>query len=575
MRSWICLHVLAAAWFFAAARGAAAELLVEAESFADHGGWLVDCQFTHIMGSPYLLAHGLGQPVSPATTRVAVPAKGTYRMWVRTKDWAPPHAPGRFRIVVDGHQVDAVFGATGDDWAWQDAGLVELPQETVALELVDLTGFDGRCDALFFTTNHEMRPPNSPGRDMAAWRRSLLRLPATPPRAGDFDLVVVGGGLAGCSAAVAAARLGLEVALIQERPVLGGNASSEIGIHPVGLSHSIVDEIAGAERHQIVQSQQRLHLFLNWQAVGVTMNADRIVDVHAKHTSTGEERSFAAPVFADCTGDAWIGYWAGADYRMGREGRDEFDESMAPPHADRMTHGATLFFHIELETEPVVFPDVPWATEVSRDHVDVKSDHSWEYGHRRDMIRDAERIRDYLFRAIYGSFATVKQRFPNGARNARLARVAHVAARGESRRLMGDLILTENDIRAQREFPDSVAQGGIVFCLHEPREDFDFRSNFHLTPTKPYGIPFRCLYSRNVANLMMAGRNASATHVAYASIKLMKTGGQMGVAVGSAAALCKKYGIEPRDVGAHHIGELRALVLEQPPLVPANRTTGN
>ena len=142
---------------------------------------------------------------------------------------------------------------------------------------------------------------------------------------------------------------------------------------------------------------------------------------------------------------------------MGREPKSEFNESLAPDQADRMTHGATLFFKLAVETAEVGFPDVPWAVEVAGDHVDVTSKHSGEYGHWRHMIQDAEEIRDHLLCAIYGSFYNVKARFPKAA-NVRLKQVCHVAARGESRRLMGDYILNEGDIRAQREFPDAVAR---------------------------------------------------------------------------------------------------------------------
>jgi hypothetical protein len=202
----------------------------------------------------------------------------------------------------------------------------------------------------------------------------------------------------------------------------------------------------------------------------------------------------------------------------------------------------------QISPVPFFLADVPWATSVSRDHIDLKSDHTWEYGHHRDMIGDAEEIRDYHLRAVYGTFATVKRRFPKAATNLELTRVNHVAARGESRRLMGDHILTENDIKSKTPFADAMARGSLVFCLHYPRKDHDFRNNIKLTAVEPYHIPFRCLYSRNIDNLMMAGRNVSATHIAYSSIKLMKTGGHMGVATGAAAYLCNKYDTTPRDV---------------------------
>lgn len=398
---------------------------------------------------------------------------------------------------------------------------------------------------------------------MAHWRRGLLGLPDTPPSGGTSDVVVVGGGVAGCSAALTAARLGSRVVFVQNRPVLGGNSSSEIGIRPAGIDRSVVTEVVGGDRERVIRAERRIRLLLGWHAFRVSVEGKRITGVDAKNNRTGEELRLRAPIFVDCTGDGWIGYRAGADYRMGREARNEFDESLAPEEADRMTHGATLFFKIALDETPVPFPDVPWATEIAGDHLDVVSNHSWEYGHRRDMIGEAEEIRDHLLCAIYGTFANVKQKFPKKASKARLSHVGHVAARGESRRLVGDYILTENDIRTSRQFPDAVATGSLVFCLHYPGEEYDFRNKMNLIPVRPYGIPFRCLYSRNVDNLMMAGRNASATHIAYYSIKLMKTGGHMGVAVGAAAALCKKYRTTPRGVYKTHLEELKNIVYER------------
>jgi hypothetical protein len=538
------------------------DLLVEAEAFSQCGGWTVDSQFIETMGSPYILAHGLGQPVQDAYTTIEFPEAGTYHLWVRTCDWVPSHHPGRFRVTIDGEDVAATFGTVGDGWIWQDGGSVEVDGGEVNLGLRDLTGFDGRCDALYFTTDPSVSPPDELD-SLTAWRRRLLGLPKVPERVERFDVVVIGGGLAGCSAAVTAARLGLDVALVQNRPVLGGNASPEIGIHPAGFDRSVVTELVGPDRETVVSNEERVRLYLGWHAFQAVAKANRISCVDVKDTSSGEEVRLVAPVFIDCTGDGAVGCLAGAEYRMGREGREEFGESLAPLKPDRMTHGATLFFKLALADEPCSFPAVPWATGVSRDHVDLTSDHTWEFGHHLDMIDDAERIRDHLFRAIYGTFATVKERYPRKASRLRLERVNYVSARGESRRLMGDYLLTEDDIREQREFEDAVATGGLVFCLHYPGEEHDFRNRMELIPVKPYGIPFRCLYSRNIENLMMAGRCASATHIAYSSIKLMKTGGQMGVGVGAAAALCKKHGTTPRGVYENHREELKRVVFER------------
>ena len=212
-------------------------ILVEAESFEDHGGWKLDTQFIEIMGSPYMLAHGLGRPVSDAKTTVTFPKVGSYEVFVRTKDWVAPWkakgTPGRFQLVVDGKPLETTFGTEGAEWHWQSGGTVEIAATEAKLSLHDLTGFDGRCDAICFVpANGAAKPPN--GLALAEWRREALGLPEKPEVKGGYDLVVVGGGYSGGAAALSAARMGCKVALIQNRPVLGGNGSSEVRVWAMG-----------------------------------------------------------------------------------------------------------------------------------------------------------------------------------------------------------------------------------------------------------------------------------------------------------------------------------------------------
>lgn len=554
----------------------ASELLVEAEGFADHGGWVLDPQFLDVMGSPYLLAHGLGKPVANAVTEVEFPETGSYRLWVRTKDWVPSHHPGRFKVIIDGQEVATTFGDHEQGWVWQDGGKVEIARKRVKVELSDLTGFDGRCDALFFTPNLEFVPPKDPDLKMAAWRRRLLGLPDVPPSAGQFDVVVVGGGIAGCSAALTAARLGLQVAFIQNRPVLGGNASPEIGITVRGQNRSFVSEVAGSDREKVIRAEKNIHLYLGWHAFRAQMKGSHIESVDAKNTATNKELRFAAPVFIDCTGTGSVGFLAGAEFRMGREAQSEFKESLAPENADRLHHGNTVVFSTRMADRPTSFPDVPWATAVSKDFADlggqVTSDHDnegglthfWEYGQQLDPLEDAEEIRDHLFCAIYGTFATAKRLNPEKFANLELERVGHVPAGGESRRLMGDYILTENDIRSGKVFPDAAALCSGHFCLHYAGDQYDFRlGDWKWIPVPVFSVPFRCLYSRNVENLLMAGKHISVSHIAGSATKTMLNGGQTGTATGATAFLCKKHRSTPRDVGQSHIKELQEILLEQ------------
>ena len=209
-------------------------VFLEAEQFADFGGWNLDQQFMDQMGSPYLLAHGLGVPVADAKTQIEFPSAGIYRVWVRTRDWvAPwnaPGAPGRFQLLINGVPLGETFGTKGAAWQWHDGGTVRVDTKaTVALH--DLTGFEGRCDAVLFCKDIGFEPSNQL-EPLTRFRRKLLGLPNQPANGGSFDLVVIGGGFAGTCAALSAARNGLKVALIQDRPVLGGNASSEVRVWP-------------------------------------------------------------------------------------------------------------------------------------------------------------------------------------------------------------------------------------------------------------------------------------------------------------------------------------------------------
>jgi len=569
-----------------------AQILIEAEAFADYGGWILDAQFVGEMGSPYLLAHGLGKPVTNAKTEITISEVDTYRVWVRTKDWVPSHHPGRFQVLINGKSLDTEFGAQGEGWIWQAGGMVEIGAGTATIELKDLTGFDGRCDAILLTTDDKR--PAAVGDAARTWRRRLLGLSDQPIDAGQFDVVVVGGGIAGCASALSAARLGCSVALIQNRPVLGGNASKEVGLGPIGergLPGSIVDELIKRKpdgdlvAHDLLAAEPTVSLFLKHHADGIVMDGQRIIAVDALHTRAGIERRFRAPIFIDCTGRAAVGLLAGAETRFGREARAEFNEGLAPEKADDMHHGNTVTFRTRMTDRPMPFPDVPWAVTVAGDFADLGGQverpgrenqrgpvvgeksvlwtHFWEYGQWLDPYTKSEAIRDHLLCAIYGTFANVKRMAPDTYANLVLDWVGHVPATGEFRRLMGDYILTENDIRDARAFPDVVAINRCNFCLHYPgHETHDFRlGDWQWIKTPPYQVPFRCLYSRNIDNLMMAGKHISVTHIAGSSTKVMLNGGQHGVAVGCAAYLCKQHATSPRGIYEGHIKELRDIII--------------
>ncbi|MEM9515864.1 MAG: FAD-dependent oxidoreductase [Actinomycetota bacterium] len=591
-------------------------VLVEAEEFDEYGGWLLDSQFELQMGSPYLLAHGIGRPVADAVTTVAVEQPGTYTVWVRAKDWVPSHSPGRFRVSVDGTLLRTELGADGRDWSWRIAGTIDLPAGDVELRLCDLTGFDGRCDAIYLSADGSA-PVDGADAAALAWRRELRGLPPEPVDGGDFDVVVVGGGIAGCAATLTAARLGLRVALVQDRPFLGGNASKEIGLSPRGESGDLIREIAertadgDIAARAILDAEPNVSLFLEQRVYDLRRDGNSITSIDVRATRTGVETQLTAPVFIDCTGAAILGQLAGAELLSGQESSDEHDESRAPAERDEMHHGNTVFFRTRLADEPVDFPDVPWATAVSKDYANLSGQltqpgvengpgprpgldptidpvfdfsnsdagdnpmmgfpatHFWEYGQWLDLQRDAEHIRDHLLRALYGTFSNVKRLDPQHYANLEFDWVAHVPAQGEFVRYRGAHVLTENDIRNHTEFHDAVVRNDGAFCLHYPHEegegDYDFRLRDWVWDTRdqqPYSIPFRCLYSTSVDNLMMAGKHISVTRIAGSSVKFMGNGGQHGAAVGIAAWLCNEHGTNPRGVYESHLGELQQLAGE-------------
>lgn len=563
-------------------------VLVEAESFSSKGGWKVDQQFSDIMGSTYLLAHGMGRPVENATTSVTLSEKNSYHLWVRTKDWVPGEwdSPGRFKVIINGKELNTVFGTIAG-WRWQYGGNFSISKPKVKVELKDLTGFDGRCDALYFSTSINDVPPND-SKGMAAWRKKMLGTPEVPSSAGEFDVVIVGGGIAGCAAALAADNQGLKVALIHDRPFLGGNASSEVRVHTLGTQGKSPDILSGLDtkhwrngsakaihdttkRHRIMEAAKNVHLFVSWRAYSAKTKGSSITSVDARHNESGETRRFRAPVFIDCTGDGWIGYWAGADYRYGREsssefqeGWDKYGEKWSPKTPDKLTMGTSLLWNSERSIDAAPFPEVPWAMAVAGDHKATSGKWYWEYATKdKHQIDDAEEIRDHILCAIYGSFYNAKQDVKNA--NLKLKWVGYISGKRESRRLIGDYIYTMKDIIEERIFPDTVAEEKREIDVHYQLKNLDFMSKALFYKLKgTYYIPFRSLYSRNVDNLMMAGRCFSCSHIGLGGPRVMNTTGQMGIATGYAASLCKKYKTTPRSIYKEHIDELRKLIGYEP-----------
>ncbi len=563
----------------------AAEILVEAEGFATPGGWQLDTQFITSMGSPYLIAHGLGKPVADAITHIDAPQAGEYHVWVRTFDWVArwkaTGTPGRFQVAINGQPLTEELGKQGEHWGWHRAGTAKLPTGKSELRLHDLTGFDGRCDAVYLTTDENQVPDNS-SEILSDFRRRLLGI-AKPVEIKDgYDLVVIGGGYSGMGSAISAARMGCKVALIQNRGVLGGNGSSEVRVWAMGLIRrgkfprigEIIDEFADSAskspgraeefgddvKDDVVQAEKNIDLFLNHHAFRVGKQGDAISSVDAIDTRSNELRRFAGSLFVDCTGHGTIGALAEADLELTPVGRMGM---------------SNMWTWDEVEGAPS-YPETPWALQLNMEDFPYPRDHHgqwfWESGFDKDPLGDAEGIRDWNLRAVYGAFNAMKNGDGSADhKNAVLTWVAYIGGPRESRRLMGDLVLTQDDIVEKKEFPDGCVPSTWSIDLHYPKEQYTVKypdnpfisiaeHDRRIDRQYGYPIPYRCFYSRNVDNLFMAGRCISVTHEALGTTRVMKTCGMMGEVVGKAASICTQYKCSPRQVYEEHLSELTQLL---------------
>ncbi len=579
-------------------------LMLLATRFKDLGDWTVEQQFVIQMGSSYLMAHGIGTPLErDARTTFEVPEDGNYTLYVRTKNWtrwwSEAQTPGRFQVLLDGKADGESFGtglsaSTGQitpHWCWQRGGTYFFRKGTHEAALHDLTGFDGRCDALLLTRDDEV--PGDTLEQYRSLRRAVLG-EEKPVDKGHFDFVVVGGGISGICAALASARLGLKVALIQDRYILGGNNSSEvrvglggrINVDPYPSLGYLINEIGpehignarGAHHYMdwkkmdVVKAEKNISLFLGYTVTDARMEEGKIASVTAVEATTQERICLSGYTFADCTGDAYLAVMAGAETRMGREARSEYNEKIAPEKADGYTMGASLQWYCEDWNTPCDFPDaIDWG--LSLDEITVEPVHRanwyWEVGMDDDQVEDAEKVRDYGMYVAYSTFSYCKNRY--SAKEdwlcTHLVWVSHVAGKRESRRIIGDYVMTENDLIRHIPHEDATCTTTWRIDQHYPMDENAERypgatwiSIGRLTPIDPYPIPYRCFYSKDVPNLFMAGRDISVTHVAFGSIRVMRTCGMMGEVVGMAASVCSKRGVLPRDIYTDYFEDLKALM---------------
>jgi thioredoxin reductase len=595
-------------------------ILIEAESFEDFGGWKMDSQFIDLMGSPYLIAHGHGNPVAPATTTVTLPDTGRWFIWVRTKNWVDGdfEAPGRFKLAVNESELPEIFGTQSAEWGWENGGVIDIEKAKLKISLIDLTGFDGRCDAILFTQDESLVPDNS-SEPMCEWRRNYGNV--VDDLEEQFDLVVVGGGIAGTSTAVSAVRAGLSVALIENRPVLGGNASAEIHVKPSGnfppgrfpylgdIVREVAPRIPGKDsnesfleaealRLRVVEEEEGIELFLDHHVYEVETENEKINAVWALSTDGKQRRRFSSRYFVDATGHGTVGLKAGADIQM--------------EAGERMGMTNNWWWHMVDKESP--FPETPWALQLTEKGFPYTMraggiGHGGfgfpESGFDKHPLRDLEAIRDHNLRAVYGAMHAMKNKGayasedPSGKSHAHaeIKQFGHIGGPRETLQILGDVIVTDEDIYSKKEFKDGCVPATWGVDLHFPmfkylaanpdnpfvsRAHFDGRvddskgiyANSDKTCVigpmhgkydvkKGYLFPYRSFYSRNIKNLFTAGRDISVSHEALGTVRVMNTLGMVGVVVGRAAAMACKYDETPSGVYENHWDEFKEL-LEEP-----------
>jgi FAD dependent oxidoreductase len=429
---------------------------------------------------------------------------------------------------------------------------------------------------------------------------------------GHYELVVVGGGLSGTCTAISAARNGVKVALVHDRPMLGGNSSSEVRLVPEFNSlfcpwareTGIIEEFYAVDRRrnhepwiegtanlqwdlvlfEAVKREPNITLLLNTYVRDVVMQDDKnIKAIEGCQLDTEKDFLISGDLFVDASGTGALGYFAGAEFYWGREGRAAFNEPLQPEKPDDGTMGSTMYFRSRDVQRPVKFEPPEWAAKFEteaqlgplRSHMWIEAGYYWlEVGYPHHAIFDNDKIREEQLRQTLGVWDHIKNRGEHGAENYAIEWINWVPYRRENRRLLGDHILTQHDIQKAPVFDDRVAFGSWPIDIHTigamlkaPAPTLDDPRVF-FEGVNPYSIPYRSLYSRNIDNLFMVGRPISCTFIAFASTRILPTGAMMGQAVGAAASICKKYTLKPRALTTRHIPELQQLLIKQDQYIP-------
>ena len=559
------------------------DLMLSAAAFEHAGGWIRDSEFILTMGGVYMLAHGLGRPVEDAQSTFTCMESGEYHVYAYTFNWVSPwHRdmhPGEFEIHI-GDNSTKVLGICNDHWDWEYGGCIRIGKGENTIKLHDLTGFEGRV-AYIYISRESINLPCGGNEVLSLYIDKVIK----NKESYSFDFVAAGGGFAGICASLAAARGGLKTALIQDRPVVGGNNSSEIRVWLGGGTNydpfpglgNIVGEfeqknighygpVNKAELYEddrkmdILRKQENLTLFMEHCLISAEKKGDDIASVTLLDYRNEKLVEISAPLFADTTGDGNLGAMAGADFEVTTNGH----------------MGMSNLWHIEKSSDPKPFPRCPWAIDLStsvfpgrKDHIDFYGHRGieslgcwfWESGMTEDPIEKAEYSRDVNFRAMYGAWDTLRN-VDHDYQDYELTFAAAIAGKRESRRLLGDIVLTKSDFKYT--LPDACAATTWNFDVHYPHknyyEAFKEGDAFITMDCReivdwPYFLPYRILYSRNVNNMFMAGRNVSVSHDASGTARVMRTCGIMGEVVGYAARFCIKYSCSPRQIYTDHLEE--------------------
>ncbi len=566
------------------------DIFIEAESFSQKGGWVVEQQSMPTLGSSYLMAHGMGIPVENAKTSFEA-EKGTYYVWCYTRDWTAvwdvKDSAGKFNVIIDGQRLPQIMGTNGKAWSWQLAGEIKIDEGSHIIELEDLTGFNGRCDAIYLTESK-----NVPSSNIEDYRKRLnYKEIKTVDK--QYELVVVGGGIAGICMALSALKSGVDTLLINDRPVLGGCNSSEIKVCIGGWIKKPPYEKLGDVVKLITpiyitplqysdkyfEDDRKLQVFelfgnpvmLNKCVTDIEKEGNKITAVICTDINTGKKIKIKAKMFADCSGDGILARLGGAETMYGKESKEKFGERLAPEAHKSIVMGHSIRWCSVNTGEYSDFPDIDWNLEFNDNNYLNCTVGDWEQetGYTRDMVNEIEYIRDYGLRAIYANWAYQKHHCKDKERfaNLKLKWVSFLGGKRESYRVVGDYILTEHDLEAQTTYDDGTAgiTWGIDIHFPETTNENEFGEAFrsfayHRGIPQICNVPYRCLYSKDISNLFLGGRIISTSHIAFSAVRVMRTLGMLGEVVGMAASLCKKYDCTPRNIYNEHLSELKQLM---------------